>query len=637
MSYLDVPRIHFSGLFYTAPGNLNNQAKNFAPARTADGAIDYDTGLYKYPDGTSQLFLSQCRVTSVVGIDGRLSSDPAADSLVGAGVTSPGPETQKREGSETGPLYGFAKMVDLDPDMMYRTEVYGFRIYVDLPGRDRGGFSGELAEPPQLRDLWFGRGDGGIDGLQLGVGTWHQRLIRLVWDDKKVDSPVYRALRDRSKDGLDIKIGVDMYQTRRAEEFSVGNRFGYGRLVAAIGPALEGEPAQLVPGRRLYTPTTFHPPPQNHPRISFSRQAAEEAMKDVPPSDWNRTDFRVSKLPNGNSLLIVDMFNSAPLAPRLEDSPTEGRHDTDGKFDAGDKVVVGWLDDSKTPGFTPLRNGTISFTYSKPDPATAKLKDVFWPDHSAIFQIELTDHDPIHDKPVAIQVGVRDVFRTVLQENPNGVYINVERASARLEPEKSETFDVYSYRYGQPAELPAGLEFREIRDDDNTTTKTTIFNVDAPVPVSLGRSRLTVRTHAAVPLSEMKARKALDSIVCNVTAAAAKNAYLVGEAMTLPFPAPATPPFLSLLFWQNHEVVERPTWEANIQPILRMYARLFPGMTSILDISDLATVKANAGVLKERFRRLRTNPGYMPLTRDMSPATVDMVVRFIDSLTKEQP
>jgi hypothetical protein len=82
--------------------------------------------------------------------------------------------------------------------------------------------------------------------------------------------------------------------------------------------------------------------------------------------------------------------------------------------------------------------------------------------------------------------------------------------------------------------------------------------------------------------------------------------------------------------------VAQPVWERDIQPLMRIYARLFPGMKSILDISDLATVRANVVPLKSRFERVRTDPGFMPVSRDMSPATVDMILRFLNGLGKEQ-
>lgn len=614
MSYLGVPRIHFMGLFYSAPPNLNNRVNNY----NLEIPLNYDTGLYKYPDGTSQLYLSQCLVTSVAGTDGVLCSDPARDSLVGARVTSPGPETQKPDGK--GGLYGFAKLVDLDPNMQFRTEVYGVRIYVDIGGG--GGFSGELASMPQLRDIWFARGDGGIDGLQVAVATWHERLTNLTWTEPALRSPVYDAFRARSGKELDVKIGVDMFQTKRGDEFTPGNRFGYGRLVAAIGTTAADEPAQLVPGRRMYSIRTFQKQlaaaPESLTKIEFTRQAAEVAMAGAGSNvGWNRTDFRVCDLEGGRSLLIADLFNSAPLATK-----------SDGTFNTGGDVAVCWPDGKA------LTNGAISFRYSPPDAATRKLKDVLWPDHAAIFQIELTAEErrKISGTPLAIRVRGTEVVR----ENPNGVYLNIERASIRLQPNESHSFDLFAYEYGQPAaKLPADLILQPQLYDDTagTSAPTTIFSRDDPSPVGPGHFRLTVKTGPAAPLTTV--RKPLDSLLCFL--AATGSGYLVGEAMILPpRTGPPTPPLLTLLFWQNSKVVERPKWDQHIQPLMAMYARLFPGMVSIMDISDLATVTANAGALINRFERARSDPGYMPVSRDMSPATVDMMLQFLGGLTKEQ-
>lgn len=616
MSYLDVPRIHFMGLFYSAPGNLNNDVNNFDQNKP----LNYNTGLYKYPDGTSQLFLSNCVVTSVVGPDGVLCSDPQTDALVGAKVTSPGPETQKPDGK--GGLYAFAKLVDLDPNMQFRSEVYGFRLYVDFAG---GGFSGELALPPQLRDLWFARTNGGIKGLQVAVGTWHQRLTNLTWTQPASRSPVFDALRARSAAGLDVKIGVDMFQTNRDNEFTQGDRFGYGRLVAAIGPATADEPAQLVPGRRLYTPLTFASPPAaaepGMSKLDFTREGAEEAMSGTADVEWNRTDLRVCSLPNGNPVLIVDLFNSAPLAAGQK-----------GKLNTGGAVAVGWLDGER---FTPLTNGTISLDgYTGLDAATRKLKDIVWPDNSAIFQIALTaaESQKLATTPIAIQAG----GKTVVRENPNGLYLNTERAATRLEPSSSEIVDMYAYTFGQPSPgLPAGLQLAAMLYDDATgaAKPTTIFGVAVnPNPIGPARFQFRLQTGPAVALTPI--RVPLDSFLCLVQASG--QGYLVGEAITLKQGGPPTPPFLSLLFWQNHQVVAQPDWEKNIQPLMALYARLFPGMVSILDISDLATVRANAKALINRFERVRTDPGFMPVSRDMSPSTVDMILRFLDSLAKEQ-
>jgi hypothetical protein len=638
LSYLDVPRIHFSGLFYTAPGNLNNDITNY---NLEKDPLNFGTGMYMYPDGTAQFYLSNCVVNSVVDSDGNLWSDPGHDSLVGASVTSPGPLTQKPDGK--GGHHGLAKLVDLDPNMMSRSELYGFRIYVDSAG---GGFSGPLAAPPQLRDLWFGRGNGkGLDderkqilnGLQLAVGTWHQRLKIETWTkppDKA--SPVWEFLNKNSNGALDVKISVDMFQTWRKNQFTEGDRFGYGRLVGVIGRALDGEPTEFVPGRRLYAFQEQARAAKMGPAIT--REDAEEVIRGAGPSvAWNRADLRVCG--SDNDLLIVDLYNGAPLK-------IEG----EGKLETGSDVVLAWRGGEK------LENGKVSFEYFEPDPATRKLKEAFWPAHSAIFQIKLTkdEREKIKSTPLEIRVD----GRTVLRENSNGVYVNIDRPSIRLEPHsKDEVFDVFSYTFGQPSPSPKkDLTFQTnlyIEGDETTDPEekpTTIFTATPGEPTGPGRFQLHVKTGPAVPLTEMtKVRKPLDSFLCFLEVTG--KDFQVGDAGDTP-----PLPFISLLFWQNHKsvvdgkVIDNPVWvneekqkkkdpdrRGEIYPIMLMYARLFPGMVSILDISNLAMVKIYVDALIDRFSRDRTDPGFMPVSRDLSPSSVTMILTFLNRLKQEKP
>jgi hypothetical protein len=69
-----------------------------------------------------------------------------------------------------------------------------------------------------------------------------------------------------------------------------------------------------------------------------------------------------------------------------------------------------------------------------------------------------------------------------------------------------------------------------------------------------------------------------------------------------------------------------PTWWTDIQPWMYAYARLYPGMRDILDISDYGTLtrpvrgtgKTGAQLVAEVFALPRTDPNHMPVTRDLS-------------------
>src|SRR5262245_27128116 len=114
MSYLDVPRLHFSGLFFTGPSTINNILDNYDPSTQ----LESPPGQYINPPagwnplGVAQWWLEECSVLSAVGTTG--AAVPSSDSVIGAAVQSPSPKTPMPDG--TGGYYDIAKMVDLDVD-----------------------------------------------------------------------------------------------------------------------------------------------------------------------------------------------------------------------------------------------------------------------------------------------------------------------------------------------------------------------------------------------------------------------------------------------------------------------------------------------------------------------------------------
>ncbi|MDC3379024.1 hypothetical protein OAX78_01920 [Planctomycetota bacterium] len=620
MTYLGCPRIHIAGLFYTNPSNLNNVEPNYDLAK----ALDYNTGRYKYPNGVAQWWLQGCVVTSVVGPDGALCSESSSDALVGATVQTPTPKAPRQ--NPAGGYFDLAKIADLDPSMQFRSEVYGARFLVEVPGG--GGFSGAWPLPPQLRDLCFFRGGGGVAGNQVAVGTWHQRIRDVQWTKPTSPSPVYDALKAQATDGLDFKMSVDLFQTTAGNEFSVGDLFGYGRLVGAIGPATAAEPCELVPGRSLYAAASYAvaaPPSVGAP---FTREASAAAAKKPaaatkqadsadPGSTWNRTDGRVQDvvLPDKTtrSFLLLDLFGTIPLDEAGQ-----------GQFAVGGDLEIGLLVEGT---FKPLTHGAVAFSYSKLDAATLQLKACDWPDNSAIAQVELTagERQSIGSTPIAIRVGQA----LQLQENPTGLYFNADQASLRLEPEKKQTLPVYAYVFGVAQDtLPTDVSVAAQLSvsGGNSTQPTKTFSVAVANAGTSGRFEATVSTGPAQPEADMEpARLPMDSLL-GLVAASAKGQVLGDQQ------SPVALPLIALLFWQNHHVVDDPTWATPISTIMKRYARMYPGMVSRLDIGDEGTVRTRAAALLQHYKLDRSDPAFMPVVRDMSPSMVDMMIRYLESV-----
>jgi hypothetical protein len=79
-------------------------------------------------------------------------------------------------------------------------------------------------------------------------------------------------------------------------------------------------------------------------------------------------------------------------------------------------------------------------------------------------------------------------------------------------------------------------------------------------------------------------------------------------------------------------VIAAPTW-THVRPIFEQYARLYPSMITAvaLDLSATATMRPLLSAYRAAILRDKTAVNYMPVTRDLSPDKVDMIIRWIDN------
>jgi hypothetical protein len=85
---------------------------------------------------------------------------------------------------------------------------------------------------------------------------------------------------------------------------------------------------------------------------------------------------------------------------------------------------------------------------------------------------------------------------------------------------------------------------------------------------------------------------------------------------------------VSALVWNAFTPPAQTSW-ADISAVFGAYARLYPGMKSRLDISDQATV---AGFIDDILGHMSApieDPAYMPVTRDLQPGKVNMIVGWL--------
>jgi hypothetical protein len=644
MSYLDLPRLHFSGLFFTGPGTINNRTQNYTPSvPLVNAAGQYLRTAVWNPLGVSQWWLEECTVLSAVGSAG--APVDATDAVIGAAVESPSPMTPMSDGADG--FYDIAKMVDLDPDQQGRSALYGVRIAVTLP--NGAGLQGlmTIAELRQLYPRVPVR-----SGSWTAVGNWMGTLQNVQWSGDISGSALLTALKGVSAQGLAVKLSVDLHQNNPGNNFTSGDKFCYGRVLGSIGPALAGELDQVVPGR--YLPTFSGPPSaavEAAPRtrqvisaregvameaaaIAVARDAASASEAATPLQPWNPA-FAVIRQSESQTLLNIDIGGCILLNGGADPNNPSG-FSSDGTFEVDSGIVVGVFDGTND-SFVPLTNGSITLS-TQYQPLESTSKNCNLVKNSGVFTIPLTEADGTgyQTNPLGIQVN----GTTVVQENADGLWADVSVSSQRLECGSGQTGQakimVRVFGNAPPVGTapPVTIDVQLVEwlpNDPQPPSLGPSTDVGLTIGQTDANGLADITTSVNVPditLSEM--RQPLASQVYYITLTdPLGNAIGDGTPLNL-FQSPT----LSVLLWQAFQAPATPTW-SDIGPIFTAYARLYPGMKSRLDISDEATVVGFAPVVLAMMSKDITDPSYMPVTRDLSPSKMAMIVSWLKQVSQK--
>jgi hypothetical protein len=119
----------------------------------------------------------------------------------------------------------------------------------------------------------------------------------------------------------------------------------------------------------------------------------------------------------------------------------------------------------------------------------------------------------------------------------------------------------------------------------------------------------------------------------------ARRQYLDGQLYL--FQHNYTPPTavqpLTLLVFEDAPAISSPTWWKDVYPILNQYARLYPAMRDLIDLSNYQIVKKqqNLQIISTVLTLPMSHPGYMPVTRDLSMRNRKMILQWITNGTPE--
>ena len=245
MSYLDVPRLHFSGSFIAKPSTVNNTATNFDPATPSKGGLV----LAWNPYGNHDWQFLNCEVQTAVTADGTVWNAGYPDPIIGAAVSS-----------TDDPVT--AKLVDLDTEQQMVSQIWGLQIKVGIANSETDYFVGNF-RVISFNDIWARVPNGQQDWM---FGAYYQSVLDEVTWGPQLTSPFLKELYDASPNQLSIKFVVDAYQ-----DLYYQKNFNQGRIVGTIGPTCPDEPANFLRGRQL-RPLGASPLFFGYARVDAARQ-----------------------------------------------------------------------------------------------------------------------------------------------------------------------------------------------------------------------------------------------------------------------------------------------------------------------------------------------------------------------------
>lgn len=571
MSYLNSPRLTFSGQFQADPSTVNNDPTHFNNETFKPEYQQYQTDEHHpngwwNPDGTGSWRFIGCKITSVTYKDGTTTADPADDPIIGMSIEDANSRVA-------------GKIVDLDPQQQMVSMLFG--VKVRIVGNGVIVINGDY-EPAAFTNIWFNRStDLSADA---GAGAIYQSVIKnIAWNIENLNSRYLTELNAASLDALSIQFNVDRYNGD-----STSPQFTLGRITGSIGPTNVEEPNHFVLGRQLFP----QPQPQQVPQNS-------------PPPTCN---YAVAVIDEKLSTLTVDLGNALQFTTGGVVAETRNLvmaidKGSDGK---PDYVYLGKINYSAANWYTTYA-GICKFDLSGEN---LKLANDF--------PLVIVDYQTTQPDAFTLNTQAAPVFQESVE------YVCADQFVFRLNPDEKCTVDFYATNLGQPA-ADKIINFQlnssffgptppPVGIPDNVLTFPASIAADAD-------GRASIEVSAVAPGNP---RGYIDGQVYGIAYNLSDQSFVNCNQAN----------FISLLVFDSVSAatIKKPTWN-DIQPIMQQYANLYPIMSKgIFNLADKDAVDNNAEILKFVFSKDKNDPNYMPATRDLSRDKQKMIINYLDSV-----
>ena len=538
MSYLQGPRIHFSGRFQADPSTVNNSPANFdnaAPQRAPGWN----------PGGSGAWHLKDCVVTRAVFTDGSVASESTDDPVVGLSILD----------ANSLPS---AKIVDLDPEQQMCSEIWGLQVRI---ANQAGAVcvAGAFAVAAFV-DIWK-RADTDEGGMPSLSATYQSVLTDLVWGDL-LNSRSLKELQQAAAGKLSIKFNVDGYDSD-----SRSSTFTMGRIVGTIGVWLPGEPDRFIIGRHC-----------------------------MPSKISRQLNFFPATLDRTRGKLIADFGNALPTSS------------IGGPVKAQPGLQLGVLRADRS--FASL--GSVEIGSPNWYTETAGICEV-----PVDRQLSIPELAALESSPIALWgLNAQGAAGIIAQEGSDGLYVRADSFVVRMSSGDETKVILHASRFGRAV---ADSEI-EVAVDPNRLngTPANVIAVPEKITTSLdGVAQLTI-----LGRDPKNPRVYIDGQVYGISYRLSASARA-----DVPYQNPSN--FISVLLWDGYPIPQTPTWWDDIHDILQRYANLYPVMKPIVDLGDYDSLVKNRLKLIRVLELPLENPHYMPVTRDLSPAKRQAILKWL--------
>ncbi|MBB3121839.1 hypothetical protein [Pseudoduganella violacea] len=575
MSYLDQPRLNFSGMFQADVSTINNDVTNYNNATFTPEKQKLSKDSWN-PEGTGNFRLIDCQITGGV-LNGKLLSSAQDDPAIGMLLEN----ARER-------VYG--KLVDLDPQQQMVSAIWGMQLRLS-DGAGANLFVGDY-EPAAFINLWKRQQHESAFHDQTLAAIYQSVLSQVAW---KCDhgSPLLAALHAASEQGW-LSINMNLYGYGRDPSIP---RYTLGHVVGSIGPWRQGSPKHFVPGRQMIPAFSNAMTPAHG--VSFFTCLVQEQRRRI------SADF-------GNCLPIEGadggFQNLGRLLLALDRGNPEGPLDTVSAASVAILGEVGYQNGNARAqqDWYARTAGIEDFDYSQLDPWIAQ---------------NIGQRPLLLLTPAAGSGEAPSSYQVLVQESFGGLYARADSIVYRLNPDETVAAEMYATRYGQPlaTTLVFGTQLGLMASSQPPTINT--GKLDYPEQLNTdanGRAQLRIHAPAAGPGNP--------------------RGYIDGQLYGIGWQMPAQPKdspqniwnFISLLAYDRVAAPAVPAWYPDIQPILQQYANLYPIMSRhLIDLADYDSVAAHVRILDLAFSLPQSDPNHMPVTRDLSDAKRAMILRWL--------